>query len=393
MTTFSPSSTTNTAGSPDLSFGNTQPKDGTVLFTDLEGISGLLKDGSTVTAAPLTLNGSYYIGLTKHDVHGAQSYKPVLSGSTESIQLLALTVQEDDKAVVLAFFKKDRKTFIARFNPTGEIDAEFGPGGSKRLDATAYEGLNSNYGLAVQADNKIIAAFNTDVADSAIWRLESDGQLDLGFGERGQIKLPHTYLRDLIVTNNGFVISGMKDDQAIIAGYLANGQVDPNFGVDGLATLTLEQNHDKRAIALALTQHSDHKITVIGTGYTTPHAFNFITRLLPNGELDPQFNSGKPLETDTTHDAYTSVVTQRDNKVVVLTRNSIGSLVQLVRYLPDGRLDVGFGVDGVAQAYRDPQGRPEIAHVNKLELLLPDEKLQSSGSPRGASYIGRLLSR
>ncbi|QLG94577.1 hypothetical protein HZF02_22670 [Pseudomonas yamanorum] len=380
-------SLTHIAGSPDLSYGNTVPKNGTVFFSDLEGISQLLKDGLTVTAGTLTSGDRPLIGLVKHDVQGARVYGPITFEPPTRSRLHAITVQSDGKPLILASSNTDQKAFIARFNADGSLDRDFGENGLRNLNTTLYEGLDSKFGLAVQEDQKILAAFNTDVQNSEIWRLERDGQIDVDF----KIKLPGVRVRDLLITPRGFVYAGMKDDHAIIEGYLPNGQVDSSFGIDGLVKLTLVQNSEKRAIALALATSNEDRIAVTGTEYSTPNTFNFVTRLLPNGTSDPLFNNGKPVETGTEHGSFNSLVSQDDGKVVVLARNAIGSLVNLVRYYFDGKLDPDFGNNGVAVAYRDPQGRPEIAHVNKLELH--ENKLQSSGSLRGASYIGRILSR
>ena len=121
---------------------------------------------------------------------------------------------------------------------------------------------------------------------------------------------------------------------------------------------------------------------------------NFVASLLANGQLDMSFNAGQPLETETNHGNYASVTVQNDGKIVALARNDSGNLVKLLRHTVTGQLDADFGDQGVAIAWNDTQSRPQPSYIDKLERVLEEERLQSSGTLGGnASFIGRLLSR
>lgn len=178
-----------------------------------------------------------------------------------------------------------------------------------------------------------------------------------------------------------------------MVGLLHDGQLDSSFGSQGVVELPFSNNENKQISALS--KGPNGQIAVAGGSYYIPPEMNFVASLLANGQTNPQFHGGKPLESSTDEESYTGVVTQTDGKIVALARTPTGNLVTLIRHTLAGQLDPEFGNQGVAEAWRDPQGRPERSFIDTLELAQPGEKLQSSGimSTARASFIGRLLSQ
>jgi uncharacterized delta-60 repeat protein len=94
-------------------------------------------------------------------------------------------------------------------------------------------------------------------------------------------------------------------------------------------------------------RQADGRIIVAGGGSGSDFV---VARYLPDGPLDPGFGSAGVVTTDFAGelDRATSVAIQADGKVVVAGSASVGgrSDFAVARYLPDGALDAGFGVDG-----------------------------------------------
>lgn len=170
--------------------------------------------------------------------------------------------------------------------------------------------------------------------------------------------------------------------------YDASGEPDVEFGERG--EKALGQNLTVSALALG----PQGSIGVVGASRFPPDEQNFITKLQPNGSFSQEFNNGSPKVTDDNNTgAYTSLIFQDDGKMVALARDyARGSYVNLVRHTLGGYWDTLFGIGGVAEAYRVPQGRPLTAFVDKLEWVSGHGKLQISGDVSGGSFIGRVLS-
>lgn len=394
MSIPSSSNTVNAAGGPDLSFGNTTPKDGTVIATESGGLSRVLSNGSSITVGLAYIENERFIVVTKRNPAGEldTNYGLWYTPTTDFVTLVNLIIQPDGKPLLLASLGNEQTAFITRFNAnTGHVDNSFGIEGTRLLDKQLYTGLSARGGLAVQADGAIIAVFHNRT-DSFIFQLSSSGEL-INFGSIGPIESPNAQLNTVLVTNGGFIVAGSSARKAYIIGLQHDGQLDNSFGSHGYVQLQFANNDDKQVSALAPGQNG--QIVVAGGTYTFPATVNFVTSLLANGQPNSQFHLGKPLESDTQHGSYASVTVQPDGKVVALARNERGSVVKLIRHTTTGQLDSTFGKGGIAQAWEDPQGRPVFSDINRVEWVESNKTLQSSGifSTATASFIGRLLSQ
>ena len=82
---------------------------------------------------------------------------------------------------------------LARYGLDGTLDTTFGSGG--KVWAWSTEGNKDGLGLAVQPDNKIVVAgydAGGNLVDSpaGLWRFNSDGTVDAGFGTGGFVLDP-----------------------------------------------------------------------------------------------------------------------------------------------------------------------------------------------------------
>ncbi|NMX94405.1 MULTISPECIES: hypothetical protein [unclassified Pseudomonas] len=396
----------NSAGAPDLSFGNSPTKNGTVIARHSGGLSRTLSDGSTITVGLESVETKTRIVVTKHTPAGEQDLNFVTfpQDTDKRTILVRLTIQPDGKPLLLTARGLESTAFITRFNAhNGDTDKLFGVAGTRDLGKKIYTGFLPRGGLAVQADNKIVSVFH-DGTHSFIFQLSASGEL-INFGRIGPIDSKSTLLNTLLITSRGFVIAGARTEaetkanakapirKTFMMGFLHDAELDSSFGNGGFVELQFSNNENKQISALA--KGPDGQIAVVGGDSNLPSKMNFVASLLANGQANPQFHGGKPLETDDIINSYTDVVTQNDGKIVALARTDNGNRVLLFRHTLTGQLDPSFGEQGRATAWQDPQGRPERSYIDTLELVQPGEKLQSSGVLRiySESFIGRLLSQ
>jgi len=401
--------TANTAGSPDLSFGNQSPKDGTVIASSSAGLSRVLSDGSTLTVGLTREGDTNRLAVTKHTPAGEldTQFGTGYTRLAESAVLMDLIIQPNGKPVLLAALGNEHRAFITRFNAEdGNADLQFGENGIRELDKAVFP-VSIKGGLAVQADdkavqtdnkagqadNKIVAVFS-DGTDTFIYQLGVNGEV-INFGNDRPNTLVNSQLDSVLITQKGFVVAGTTKlgdkREAYIVGLTDNGELDGSFGTNGFAVLPFDNKQNRQVTALA--KGPEGRIAIVGSSYTTPGDKNFVAILLANGQPDPAFNAGKPLEKNADGFRFTSVVVQPDQKIVALARNGNGSVIQLLRFNPDSQPDATFGVDGIANAWRDPNGRPEHGQISLVEWVTFNSTLQSSGIHAGRqSFIGRLLS-
>lgn len=396
----------NSAGAPDLSFGNSPTKNGTVIARNSGGLSRTLSDGSTITVGLGFVENKKRIIVTKHTPAGEQDLNfGVWPTDTDAHTILIrLTIQPDGKPLLLTARGLESTAFITRFNAhNGDTDKLFGVAGTRDLGKKIYTGFLPRGGLAVQADNKIVSVFH-DGTHSFIFQLSASGEL-INFGRIGPIDSKSTLLNTLLITSRGFVIAGARTEaetkanakapirKTFMMGFLHDAELDSSFGNGGFVELQFSNNENKQISALA--KGPDGQIAVVGGEYYLPSKIRFVASLLANGQANPQFHGGKPLETDDIINSYTDVATQNDGKIVALARTDNGNRVLLFRHTLTGQLDPSFGEQGRATAWQDQQGRPEHSSIDTLELVQPGEKLQSSGvlSIYSESFIGRLLSQ
>jgi uncharacterized delta-60 repeat protein len=106
-------------------------------------------------------------------------------------RFLAVALQPDGKIVAAgrAQTMGDSRAdcIVVRYNPDGSLDNAFGNGGKVRITFTYYDDeLNA---VAIQPDGKIVivGTYRDEGADLLVARLNSDGSLDLSFGNQGKV--------------------------------------------------------------------------------------------------------------------------------------------------------------------------------------------------------------
>ena len=237
-------------------------------------------------------------------------------------------------------------------------DRSFGSGGTTTLASLGPDVLAR--GVAIQADGKVVAAVDSGGGLSVV-RLTRRGRLDRGFGVRGRVKVAlagasAAAARDIAVFRDGRILvagfadtSALGDRRAVVARLLPGGDLDPSFGADGVAVVG-PLGSDVEAMALG----PDGEVVLAGSVPNGPGSAVQVMRLLPDGTPDPGFGGG-----DGAVDSAGAGLEGRARDAIVLAgggvalaagpaagTRSLGTFFA-VRLTPAGDFDPSFDADGI----------------------------------------------
>ena len=251
----------------------------------------------------------------------------------------------------------------------GGLDKTFNKTGKAKLtflaSATEIAG-----GVAVQADGRIVAGgilqkIPQTMGDFALARFLPGGALDPSFGTQGKVTTSFggasdfgggaDYLRDLVIQKDGKIVAvgpvAAEDVFALtdfgVARYLTNGQLDPAFGTGGKARHDVDLLDDAQEVVL----QADGKIVVVGwgtgfDGLPTPA----VVRFLPNGDPDLGFGQGghARFRPENLPALAFGIALQKNGRIVVAGYATTPAFDQpfLARFMPNGAVDLSFSQDG-----------------------------------------------
>jgi uncharacterized delta-60 repeat protein len=277
-----------------------------------------------------------------------------------------VAVQPDGKIVVVGItgFGSGENFGVERYDAQGNVDTSFG-GGDGKVVTDFNGGVDRAYGVAIQADDKIVVAGHAADAtqtgsDYAVARYDAAGELDTTFGGgdglvttniAGEADFGHA----VTLQPDGFIVvagrvsdDGGSGENFGLVRYDTTGVLDPSFGVAGVAIA----DFGSESIANGLALQSDGKIVVTGSALGDFAVARFRT----DGQLDPTFGDAGLVTTDfgvlvgpfPAAESGSDVAVQPDGKIVVAGTNNFdrGSDMAVVRYLDDGLLDTNFDTDG-----------------------------------------------
>ena len=241
----------------------------------------------------------------------------------------------------------------------GALDTTFGSGGTIKSEISIYK-------LVALPNKQILVGTGADqptLDGSYIQRLNENGTQDLSFGnteatDNGFPKIaartpsggsePLFFVDMAAAPNNKVAVLGYSSGSNWAVALLdANGQLDPSFGGNGLATVDTGFA-DSQPVAVAV--QSDGKILAVGS----PAGRSFrVVRFNTNGTLDTSFDGDGIDNYYLDHiGSVTSIALTADNKLVVagMTRATASAPATrtLVRFwLTNGSRDNSFGTGGV----------------------------------------------
>ncbi|RUT06030.1 hypothetical protein DSM106972_032360 [Dulcicalothrix desertica PCC 7102] len=317
----------------------------------------------------------------------------------------ATAIQADGKIVVVGEAYNGSSDFaIARYNPNGTLDTNFGNGGKVTTDLAGR--TDRGYSVAIQSDGKIVVAGITynasNTTDIAVMRYNPNGTLDTNFGNGGRVVTDFDgksdWIRSIAIQSDGKIVVGGSitvstsplNSDFVLVRYNPNGTLDSNFGSGGRVVTSNSNGQDSIS---SITIQQDGRIVAAGNVINSSGGFDFIlARYNSNGSLDTSFGSSGKVTTDFSgkDDFGDSVSIQSDGKIVVA--GSTGQIgvsgdFALARYNSNGSLDTNFGNSG-----RVVTGIGNGNDAGQSLAILANGKIVVSGfseSPSGTTYNNR----
>ncbi len=206
----------------------------------------------------------------------------------------------------------------------------------------------------------ILAGFasNGENNDIAVVRYLANGKLDPSFGLNGKLVTDlgdNEEGIDVAVDRQGrIVVVGFANSYALnlgdvlVARYLADGTPDDSFGMNGIAS-------PGRGGALAVAIDSHDRVLISGGGKNDHGSYGwFVERLTPAGDPDPDFGTGGRVEgfvAEASHAVDVAIDSQDRVAFAVCGDNEkdLPDVFAAVRLLEDGTPDPTFGDGGTAK--------------------------------------------
>lgn len=311
-------------------------------------------------------------------------------GEETAAYLMTSAVQSDGKIVVGGRVDDDFPHWLLRrYHPDGALDDTFGSNGTviTRIGGLGGSADGSNRptqveDVSIQADGKIVAVGTARKprdgggSDRAfgVARYTVDGQLDQTFGDDGTVITAvgqgQAHAAAVALTTDGIFVAGdtrqprrvhymLDRARPRVARYTLDGDLDGDFGIDGIATADFAPLGYPHTRGYDLTLDDTGRPVVVGQaahlplpiGEQPPDAFA-LARFTTGGVLDATFATGG--QTVTSFDtssrvddaAARGVAIDDQGRIIAGGDAGAGRHIALARYTPDGKLDAAFGTDG-----------------------------------------------
>ncbi len=275
-------------------------------------------------------------------------------GTQTSDRAYSIAVQPDGKSVVAGHTAGgsigSTRSCLSRYLNNGNLDPAFSSDGKVTL--LVGEACEA-HALALQPDGMmVIAGFYvlSDVYYPFAARFKSNGAPDNTFGINGVAKLPVPgFAESVVVQSDGkILLGGHSEGRMMLLRLLPGGSPDPAFGNAGLVFSDLGSDRDDRIQALAL--QPDGKIVAAGSSMIFPtSSWALLVRFLPDGSLDAGFGQGGFAQVQAAAiEAVEDLAISAGGSIVVsgsVNQNEVWSLL-VARFKADGVLDLNFGDNG-----------------------------------------------
>jgi uncharacterized delta-60 repeat protein len=298
----------NADGSLDASFGTGGKVTTDIGLFDEAFAVAIQADGKIVAAGGTAPEGfCCQFALARYNADGSLDASFGVGGKVTTIfsgdsRAFAVAIQVDGKIVAAGGTSDPFVTdfAFARYNADGSLDASFGVGGKVTTD---FGGFDAASGLAIQGDNKIVAVgAGGPNNDFVLARYNTDGSLDTSFGTGGKVTTDFGGFDGA----SGLAMQG--DDKIVAAGrggfftvfalarYNTDGSLDTTFDGDGMVTTQFFGENIESAAGVAI--QTNGKIVVTGSVFSTFDPSFALARYNTDGSLDTSFGTGGKVTTD-----------------------------------------------------------------------------------------------
>jgi uncharacterized delta-60 repeat protein len=232
----------------------------------------------------------------------------------------SMAIAPDGDIVVVGSVEAAPDTYdlaMARLNPDGSLDEDFGDGGRLTLDLA--KGGSDGWGaVAIRPDGHIVVAGSaqTPNTQAAVVQLDSDGALDPSFGDAGLVVFGFGAAElgsanDVALDDAGnVVVAGWGSSErseggtdAAIARLTPDGQLDPSFDGNGMATIgvfDVGSGGPSSDRASGLVIEPDGDIVVGGSSFWIPRGASLIVETDSGGTVKQLVTGGEGVHTDAT---------------------------------------------------------------------------------------------
>ncbi len=376
----------------------------------------LESDGKIITAGYSMLNSFAIFTIVRYSQDGildstfGANGKVISSVGQGSDIITSTSIQSDGK--IIAAGSSENGSYedfaLARYDQNGDLDDTFGDSGIVTTSITTSTSTIKS--LALQGDNKIVAAGYTELAGSSdnnfsLARYDEKGNLDKTFGTNGIVSTTVDsdggQALSVVIQNDGKILAGGYSNDGsyfnyTLVRYNSDGSLDNTFGTNGgIIISSIGGASDSYLNSLALQQ--DGKI--VAAGYSTFSGKNGFTvvRYLSNGTKDYTFGTSGytsillnyDLVGEQNDDRAQSVLIQDDGKILVGGYTFIGGgyAYAVVRFDSSGSIDSTFGNDGIVNTQiGNPNEYYEIDHAYSMALQSDGKIILAGSSYNGSNY-------
>jgi uncharacterized delta-60 repeat protein len=397
----------NVDGSPDNTFG----KHGKVIppSSSIENCSAVIvqPDGKIIIGGFSATSADIDFTLIRFNPDGSFDTTFGTNGIVKtsfgilSDSISTLVLQPDGKIFAAGFTQSNGASSIAaaRYNVDGTLDLTFDDDGK----ATYLFGDGNNFinSSAIQPDGKIVLVGNVNVKDNSdffVVRINQDGSPDTSFDGDGIVQTAIDVFNDgalaVAVQPNGKIVAGGISENGLdfdfaIVRYNSNGSVDTTFGNQGFVTIQLGPEND---ILFSIALQTDGKIVAAGSTFSGKSNDFALVRYLPDGRLDVSFENDGIIITPASEndDSVSSLAVQSDGRIIAAGSSLKGTSTDftVIRYLQNGAVDDSFASNGFL--FFDVSDKFASARASVIQ---PDGKIVLAGINDNAINFNFALAR
>jgi uncharacterized delta-60 repeat protein len=245
---------------------------------------------------------------------------------------------------------------LFRFDKKGIRDTLFGENGIVRLPYRAQS--DDRLALLILPNQKIIVGgFVGNEPGAHVLRLHASGALDASFGVNGLVTLDKVnggHLGDIAVQPDGKLLVSYMNPNTYFARLERDGQLDINFGNNGLVNLTTSVHSNDRVKKILVL--GNHHIVIVGDMYQPDgnNSFDFgVWKLMRDGSFDTTFADigYRRYSVEGRIERAGSALIDAHGRIVIAGGSSLpdnhDERFALLRVLPNGNADTSFGSNGI----------------------------------------------